>query len=118
MITYLQQMKQVQRKESDGMVRADGPKSVRVISVIEVKANRGLGIEKDPVRVVTQYWDMKGNLLAERDPDPQLLSDQVIWESKRLQNIIENHSKNDRNVTVTQQNKIKNKNKIKNRSTI
>lgn len=78
------------------MVRADGPKSVRVISVIEVKANRGLGIEKDPVRVVTQYWDMKGNLLAERDPDPQLLSDQVIWESERLQNIIENHSKSDR----------------------
>lgn len=30
MITYLQQMIQVQRKESDGMVRADGPKSVRV----------------------------------------------------------------------------------------
>lgn len=98
MITYLQQMIQVQRKENDGMVRTDGPKSVRVISVIEVKANRGLGIEKDPVRVVTQYWDMNGNLLAERDPDPQLLSDQVIWESKRLQNIIENHSKSDRNV--------------------
>lgn len=76
------------------MVRADGPKSVRVISVIEVKANRGLGIKDDPVREITQYWDMDGNLLAERDPDPQLLSDQVIWESKRLQNIIENHSKN------------------------
>lgn len=94
MLTYLQQMKQVQRKENDGMVRADGPKSVRVISVIEVKANRGLGIEKDPVREITQYWDIEGNLLAERDPDPQLLSNQVIWESKRLQNIIENHSKN------------------------
>ena len=76
------------------MVRVDGPKSVRVISVIEVKANRGLGIKDDPVREITQYWDMDGNLLAERDPDPQLLSDQVIWESKRLQNIIENHSKN------------------------
>ena len=76
------------------MVRADGPKSVRVISVIEVKANRGLGIEKDPVRVVTKYWDTKGNLLAERDPDPELLSDQIMWESERLQNIIENHSKN------------------------
>lgn len=98
MITYLQQMIQVQRKENDGMVRADGPKSVRVISVIEVKTNRGLGIEKDPVRVVTQYWDMKGNFLAERDSDPQLLSDQVTWESERLQNIIENHSKSDRNV--------------------
>lgn len=32
MITYLQQMIQVQRKESDGMVRADGPKSVTGIS--------------------------------------------------------------------------------------
>ena len=53
------------------MVRADGPKSVRVISVIEVKANRGLGIKDDPVREITQYWDMDGNLLAERDPDPQ-----------------------------------------------
>lgn len=30
MLTYLQQMIQVQRKENDGMVRADGPKSVRV----------------------------------------------------------------------------------------
>ena len=65
-----------------------------MIKVIEVKAKRGLGIEKDPVREITQYWDIEGNLLAERDPDPQLLSDQVIWESKRLQNIIENHSKN------------------------
>lgn len=81
-------------KRGEKMARANGPESVRVISVIEVKAKRGLGIEKDPVRVVTQYWDMKGNLLAERDPDPQLLSDQVIWESERLQNIIENHSKN------------------------
>ena len=26
MLTYLQQMIQVQRKENDGMVRADGPK--------------------------------------------------------------------------------------------
>lgn len=76
------------------MNRLDGPSSVKVINVVEVKAKRGLGIEKDPVREITQYWDMDGNLLAERDPDPQLLSDQVIWESKRLQNIIENHSKN------------------------
>lgn len=76
------------------MNRLDGPNSVKVIKVIEVKAKRGLGIEKDPVREITQYWDIEGNLLAERDPDPQLLSNQVIWESKRLQNIIENHSKN------------------------
>ena len=30
------------------MVRADGPKSVRVISVIEVKAKRGLGKRSRP----------------------------------------------------------------------
>ena len=31
------------------MNRLDGPNSVKVIKVIEVKAKRGLGIEKDPV---------------------------------------------------------------------
>lgn len=76
------------------MKRMNGPNSVKVISVIEVKANRGLGIEKDPVREITQYWDMDGNLLAERDPDSQLLCDHAIWESERLQHIIENYLKN------------------------
>ena len=72
------------------MERLSGPTEVRVINVIEVKAKKGLGIENDPVRVITQYWDMDGNLLAERDNDPQLLLDQIEWESNRLKNIIEN----------------------------
>lgn len=76
------------------MVRADGPKSVRVISVIEVKANRGLGIKDDPVREITQYWDMEGNFLAEIDSDLQLLCEKVNWESERLKAIVENHSEN------------------------
>ena len=66
------------------MERLSGPTEVRVINVIEVKAKKGLGIEKDPVREITQYWDMDGNLLAERDNDPQLLLDQIEWESNRL----------------------------------
>lgn len=76
------------------MVRADGPKSVRVISVIEVKANRGLGIKDDPVREITQYWDMDGNFLAERDSDSKFMTDQVMWESERLKAIVEDYSKN------------------------
>ena len=48
------------------MERLSGPTEVRVINVIEVKAKKGLGIEKDPVREITQYWDMDGNFLAER----------------------------------------------------
>lgn len=75
------------------MNRLDGPNSVKVIKVIEVKAKRGLGIEKDPVREITQYWDMDGNLLAESDSDPQFVSDQVIWESERMKAIIEDFSK-------------------------
>ena len=72
------------------MKRLDGPNSVKVINVIEVKAKRGLGIEKDPVREITQYWDMDGNFLAERDDDPTLLAEQIEWESNRLRNIIKN----------------------------
>lgn len=51
------------------MVRPEGTKSARVISVIETKAKKGLGTEKDPVREVTQYWDFDGNFLAEMDPE-------------------------------------------------
>ena len=76
------------------MNRLNGPKSVKVINVIEVKAKRGLGIEKDPVREITQYWDMDGNFLAERDSDSQFMTDQVMWESERLKAIVEDYSKN------------------------
>lgn len=47
--------------------RPRGTDSARVIQVIETKAIRGLGTEKDPVREVTQYWDLEGNFLAEMD---------------------------------------------------
>ena len=72
------------------MQRLNGPDSVKVISVVEVKAKRGMGI----VREITQYWDMDGNFLAERDDDPTLLAEQIEWESNRLRNIIKNWSEN------------------------
>ncbi|MBR3762226.1 MAG: carboxypeptidase [Lachnospiraceae bacterium] len=49
--------------------RARGTDSARVIHVIETKAIRGLGTEKDPARIVTQYWDLDGNFLAEADTE-------------------------------------------------
>lgn len=49
------------------MVRPDGTKSAKIIQVIETVAKRGLGTEKDPVREVTQYWDLDGKFLAEMD---------------------------------------------------
>lgn len=51
------------------MVRPEGTKSAKVIQVIETRAKRGLGTEKDPVREVTQYWDFDGNFLAEMDAE-------------------------------------------------
>ena len=49
------------------MARPNGTKSAKIIQVIETKALRGMGTEKDPVRDVTQYWDLDGNFLAEMD---------------------------------------------------
>ena len=50
------------------MVRTRGTDSARVVSVIETQALRGSGTERDKCRIVTQYWDFDGNLLAENDP--------------------------------------------------
>ena len=52
---------------SETVNRPNGVKGAKVIQVIETKAMRGLGTEKDPARVVTQYWDFDGNFLAEMD---------------------------------------------------
>lgn len=50
------------------MVRPRGTDSARVIQVIETKSIRGDGAANDVCRIVTQYWDFDGNLLAENDP--------------------------------------------------
>lgn len=68
------------------MVRPDGTKSAKVIQVIETKAKRGLGTEKDPARTVTQYWDFEGNFLAEMDAE--LLIPQIYAESDAIRESI------------------------------
>ncbi len=55
---------EVRRMETVG---ARGTDSAKIISVIETKALRGKGTEKDPERIVTQYWGFDGKLLAEYD---------------------------------------------------
>lgn len=52
--------------------RPDGTQTARVICVIETTSKRGLGTEKDPVRVITQYWDLNGKFLAEMDIEHQI----------------------------------------------
>lgn len=50
------------------MVRPRGTDSAEVIQVIRTKSLRGEGTQQDLCRIVTQYWDFDGNLLAENDP--------------------------------------------------
>lgn len=45
-----------------------GPDSVRAMEVIEVTFSKGEGVDHDPVRMATRYYDLEGNLLAEYDP--------------------------------------------------
>lgn len=50
------------------MVRARGTDKAKVIQVIVTESLRGNGTEADMCRCIKQYWDFKGNLLAENDP--------------------------------------------------
>jgi hypothetical protein len=48
-------------------ITARGTDSAKIIQVIETKSMRGTGTSNDPVRIVTQYWNKEGELLAEND---------------------------------------------------
>lgn len=49
------------------MARPRGTDFARVIQVIETASLRGEGTKEDPCRIVRQYWDFDGKLLAEND---------------------------------------------------
>lgn len=57
------------------IARPETPRSAKVIEVIETVTLRGSGVnESDPVREVTQYWNFKGILLAEKDPCAEMIT--------------------------------------------
>ena len=51
----------------ENLTGSNSVKKARVVSVIQVEAKIGTGTKEDPVRKVIQYWDLDGNVLAERD---------------------------------------------------
>ena len=50
-------------------VRPRGTDSARVTQLIETRSIEGRGTPDDPCRVIIQYWETDGNLLAERYED-------------------------------------------------
>ena len=45
-------------------VRPRGTDKAEVMKIIRTTSLLGLGTEEDPARLIYQYWDFKGNLLA------------------------------------------------------
>ena len=52
----------------------EAPRTVKLVKVVQVCFKRGSGTDADPVRLVNQYWSIKGQLLAENDPGNEELS--------------------------------------------
>jgi hypothetical protein len=55
-------------EEKKYSARPRGVDSARIIQVIETTSLRGNGTDEDKCRLVKQYWDFEGNMLAESDP--------------------------------------------------
>lgn len=55
------------QEEVEDVRKNNSVKKAKVIPVIQVEAKIGTGTKEDPVRNAIQYWDLEGNLLAERD---------------------------------------------------
>lgn len=55
-------------KENKNAACPRGTDSAKIIQVIVTEALKGKGSDNDPCRIVTQYWDFDGKLLAENDP--------------------------------------------------
>ena len=52
-----------------GAERRQGCKSARIVHVIAVETVVGKGTERDPNRIITEYWSTEGKLLAVSDPE-------------------------------------------------
>lgn len=48
-------------------------KSVTMAQIIITESTIGEGTDIDPVRILFQYWDLKGNLLAQHDSENSLI---------------------------------------------
>ena len=53
--------------EENITARPRGTDAVEIMKVIKTTSIIGYGTEKDPVRLIYQYWDFEGNMLASND---------------------------------------------------
>ena len=49
------------------MMRARGTDSAKATIMIKTISTCGAGTKEDPVRKITQYWDLNGNLIVTID---------------------------------------------------
>ena len=63
--------------EPQGHDIAPGTVQAEVISVIRTLSRRGSETKERPLRWVTQYWSLEGELLAEKEDENAVCSDQL-----------------------------------------
>ena len=78
--------------------RPRGTDSAKVIQVIETRALRGWGTKEDMCRIVFQYWDFNGKLLAENDPcqeGSKTIQTQIegTFDEERFKKLLEEYQK-------------------------
>ena len=73
-----------------GLNPSHGVLNAKVIQVIVTSNGRGAGTDDDPCRIVQQYWDFDGTLLAVMDPVQYDLS-QIIKRNRALLNEKSSH---------------------------
>lgn len=62
----------------------DQAKLIEVIETSILRRGTGNAGDNDPIRVVTQYWTKDGQLLAEVDPTPAVLFEELAAAGDRL----------------------------------
>lgn len=60
-----------------GAERRQGCRSARIVHVIAVETVVGKGTERDPNRIITEYWSTEGKLLAVSDPEFNPFENQI-----------------------------------------
>lgn len=59
-------------------------KQVEILQVIKTHLlRRGKGTDLDPIRIVTQFWDMEGNLIFEVDDYLNQIKSELKEESEK-----------------------------------
>lgn len=84
------------------MEKRNGCRSARIVHVIAVESVVGSGTERDPNRIITEFWSTEGKLLAVNDSEFNPFGNQITYPDSDImlyQKIVELCEKQGTNVS-------------------